>query len=212
MSEMLDNTSTIFDQNLVNFPNKIQRVIGLQSIQDSKLFGITNKYQTNFNPYGRTTTEVYAKNLGEQIDPYTFVVSPDIGVVAYEKFSRTYKLLNTYQPLCGTITNPVSNPILAEDDTEIDTESGDELFVEDPGYLIIDYTNSWGWPLLLPTGFQQDDIPLYYDFYLYEPGYAGNYVGGVLDMDMSIVSNNNTDTFNYIMLDTLTQSLSLSTD
>jgi len=212
MSEMLDNTSTIFDQNLVNFPNKIQRVIGLQSIQDSKLFGITNKYQTNFNPYGRTTTEVYAKNLGEQIDPYTFVVSPDIGVVAYEKFSRTYKLLNTYQPLCGTITNPVSNPILAEDDTEIDTESGDELFVEDPGYLIIDYTNSWGWPLLLPTGFQQDDIPLYYDFYLYEPGYAGDYVGGVLDMDMSFVSNNNTDTFNYIMLDTLTQSLSLSTD
>jgi hypothetical protein len=31
-------------------------------------------------------------------------------------------------------------------------------------------------------------------------------------MDMSVVSNNNTDTFNYIMLDTLTQSLSLSTD
>lgn len=210
MSQMLDNANTIFDQNLSNFPNKIQRLVSLLSIKRSKLFGIQNKFVENFNSLGRVTKDVYGRNLGDKIDPYTYVVIPGTPIVAYEKFSRQYTLLNTYQPLLGNFSTTY---VSTETDDIITTESLDDLLTE-TFYTIIDYNDTWGWPLVLPTNFTQDDIPLYYDFYTFNSVYADDYVGGVLDMNLTNVTPDDVDSsesiYNTIILDTLYQSLSLT--
>lgn len=210
-SEMTDNTNTIFDQNLLDFPNKVQRLVSLLSIKRSKLFGVQNQFAENFNNLNIIDSDTYGLNLGVQIDPYTYLVTPGNHIVAHEKFSNRYTLLNTHQPLApGTTLNTVL--ILTEGDIGILTESELGLLTETT-YNIIDYNESWGWPLILPSGFIQSDIPLFYDFYEYNDIYANNYIGGVLDMDATNIGSNEqsySNIYDTIILDTLYQSLSLT--
>ena len=208
---MLDNANTIFDQNLLDFPNKIQRLVSLLSIKRSKLFGFQNQFAENFNNLNIINSDTYGLNLGAQVDPYTYPVIPGNHIVAYEKFSNQYTLLNTYQPLAlGTTLSTAS--ILTEESIDILTESELEILSETI-YHIIDYNESWGWPLILPSGFTQSDIPLFYDFYEYNNIYANNYIGGVLDMNITDVEPTQQSfesIYNTIILDTLYQSLSLT--
>jgi hypothetical protein len=210
-SNMLDNANTIFDQNLLDFPNKIQRLVSLLSIKRSKLFGFQNQFAENFNNLNIINSDTYGLNLGAQVDPYTYPVIPGNHIVAYEKFSNQYTLLNTYQPLAlGTTLSTAS--ILTEESIDILTESELEILSETI-YHIIDYNESWGWPLILPSGFTQSDIPLFYDFYEYNNIYANNYIGGVLDMNITDVEPTQQSfesIYNTIILDTLYQSLSLT--
>jgi len=206
MSQMLDNSNNIFDQNLSNFPNKIQRLVSLLSIKNSKLYGVQNKFAENFNTLGRVTKEEYGRNLGDKVDPYTYLVSPDENIVAYEKFSRKYILLNTYQPYQGTVTSPTLD---TESSVSLLTESSEDILTEG-FYLIKDYNDTWGWPLVLPQNFTEADIGIFYDFYTYVDVYDDKYVGGVLDMDLTNVTNSGE--YNAIILNTLYQSLSLNTN
>lgn len=213
MSQMIDSNNTIFDQNLSNFPNKIQRLISLLSVKRSKLFGVKNKFAENFNNLGQLNSDIYGLNLGAKIDPYTYIVTPGVHVVAYEKFSKKYTLLNTHQPLAVGAT-VITASLNTESGEEILTESDEELLTEST-YLIINYNNTWGWPLILPTNFTQSDIPLFYDFYEYNDVYANSYIGGILDMNLTNVQSDSTsysNTYNTIILDTLYQSLSLTSN
>ena len=210
-STMLDNANTIFDQNLLDFPNKIQRLVSLLSIKRSKLFGFKNQFAENFNNLNIINSDTYGLNLGAQVDPYTYPVIPGNHIVAYEKFSNQYTLLNTYQPLALSTTLSTAS-ILTEESIDILTESELEILSES-AYNIIDYNESWGWPLILPSGFTQSDIPLFYDFYEYNDIYANNYIGGVLDMNITDVEPTQQSfesIYNTIILDTLYQSLSLT--
>jgi len=210
-STMLDNANTIFDQNLLDFPNKIQRLVSLLSIKRSKLFGFKNQFAENFNNLNIINSDTYGLNLGAQVDPYTYPVIPGNHIVAYEKFSNQYTLLNTYQPLALSTTLSTAS-ILTEESIDILTESELEILSES-AYNIIDYNESWGWPLILPSGFTQSDIPLFYDFYEYNNIYANNYIGGVLDMNITDVEPTQQSfesIYNTIILDTLYQSLSLT--
>jgi len=210
-STMLDNANTIFDQNLLDFPNKIQRLVSLLSIKRSKLFGFKNQFAENFNNLNIINSDTYGLNLGAQVDPYTYPVIPGNHIVAYEKFSNQYTLLNTYQPLALSTTLSTAS-ILTEESIDILTESELEILSES-AYNIIDYNESWGWPLILPSGFTQSDIPLFYDFYEYNNIYANNYIGGVLDMNITDVEPTQQSLesiYNTIILDTLYQSLSLT--
>jgi len=210
-SNMLDNANTIFDQNLLDFPNKIQRLVSLLSIKRSKLFGFKNQFAENFNNLNIINSDTYGLNLGAQVDPYTYPVIPGNHIVAYEKFSNQYTLLNTYQPLALSTTLSTAS-ILTEESIDILTESELEILSES-AYNIIDYNESWGWPLILPSGFTQSDIPLFYDFYEYNDIYANNYIGGVLDMNITDVEPTQQSLesiYNTIILDTLYQSLSLT--
>jgi len=210
-STMLDNANTIFDQNLLDFPNKIQRLVSLLSIKRSKLFGFKNQFAENFNNLNIINSDTYGLNLGAQVDPYTYPVIPGNHIVAYEKFSNQYTLLNTYQPLALSTTLSTAS-ILTEESIDILTESELEILLE-TAYNIIDYNESWGWPLILPSGFTQSDIPLFYDFYEYNDIYANNYIGGVLDMNITDVEPTQQSLesiYNTIILDTLYQSLSLT--
>lgn len=210
MSQMLDNSNTIFDQNLANFPNKIQRLVSLLSIKDSKLFGVQNKFAENFNSLGRTTNDIYGRNLGTKIDPNTYPVVSTENIVAYEKFSRKYILLNTYQPLQGVVISPTLD---TESSLSILTESSDDLLTEGV-YLIKDYNETWGWPLVLPQNFTPDDISIFYEFYTFVDVYDDKYIGGVLDMNLTNItpSTTNDSVYDTIILDTLYQSLSLNTN
>lgn len=212
MSQMLDNSNIVFDQNLSNFPNQIQRLISLLSVKRSKLFGVKNKFVENFNSFGHLNNDIYGKNLGNKIDIFSYVVVPGNDIVAYEKFSRKYTLLNTYQPLKGSSFTTTS--LDTEDGNELLTES-DDIILTEAYYLIKDYNTTWGWPLILPQNFTAQDIDIYYDFYEFNNVYANNYVGGILDMNLTNVDSDDTNIsniYNAIILDTLYQSLSLTSN
>jgi PKD repeat protein len=188
LGNMVDHKSTIFDRNLNTFPTLIQRIVGLLSINKHKLFGESNKFARNFNTFGRTTKDEYGKNLGDEVDPLTYTVNLSTNLVAYEKFSKKYKLLNTYQPLCAS------------------------------PYKLSAYSNDWGWPLTLPTNFTANDLSIYYTFYEHNPTPEGNIVGSVLNFDLTNIPQSTPlsalvesgGIYENIILDTLYQSLSLN--
>lgn len=192
--DLVGYKSSVFDNNLTNFPNMVQRIVSLLSVNKNKLFGEKNKFAENFNTYNNSTKDTYGKNLGNAINTNTYIISSTTDLVAYEKFSRSYKLLNTYQPLCAS-TPPSSTY-----------------------YKLSDYNSTWGWPLLIPTGGGASDLTSYYDFYEYNNVYADNIVGGVLNFDLTTVDFDSTlqeliepeGIYENIILDTLYQSLSLT--
>lgn len=93
-----------FSQNGENYqlPLKVKRILDLASISRGNLIGETNKFRENFDTRGITTKEIYGKNIGNMINPMTYTVLSSQPIVALEKFSGKYTLLNTYQPLSGT--------------------------------------------------------------------------------------------------------------
>jgi hypothetical protein len=153
MMTMLGMDSNTFESSNLKYPEKIKRFVNLFSVQPCKLFGTPNKFSENFNPRGRISKDEYGKNLGDIIDATTYTVSANIPIVAYEKFSKDYSILNTYQPLSstGSFTYPLSA-----------------------------YTEDWGWNLVLPDAYDIQEILKFYEFYEYIPGEEGNIVGNVV--------------------------------
>ncbi len=192
-ADLMSNNSVMFDKNLLNFPNKIQRIVNLLSVNRDKLFGTTNKFNENFSDFGYTTKDVYGKNLGDKIDTTTYTITAGTDIVAYEKFSKIYKLLNTYQPLCASTPTASS-------------------------YKLSSYNPNWGWPLVLPQDTSLQSINTYYDFYEFDSQIAGNIVGGVLNFTHTTVPFDIDNTllldksgiYENIISDTLYQSLSLT--
>ena len=84
------------------YPEKIKRLVNLGSIDKFKLAGTPNKFRENFDTRGRSTKDEYGTNIGNQIESMTYTVDSEVPIVALEKFSNIYTLLNTYQPLSAT--------------------------------------------------------------------------------------------------------------
>lgn len=83
-----------------DFPIKIKRWIDLFSINKNRLFGETNKFDENLDIRGRTTKTEYGVNIGDRIvNPQTYMISVSSPIVALEKFSNTYTVLNPEQPV-----------------------------------------------------------------------------------------------------------------
>lgn len=175
------------------YPEKIQRLINLASLDKSKLVGTLNKFKENLDIRGRSTKTEYGINIGNKIDIPTYTVNINTPIVALEKFSNTYTLLNTYQPLSvigGSSTYPLS-----------------------------DYSSDWGWPLTLPSVFNNVDFEKYYLFFEYNPQYDNTSIGGIIDFAnaRTTIESNITDSelfstdaiFENMFTDTLYQTLSL---
>ena len=139
-----------------NFPEKIKRLINLSSIDRYKLLGELNKFKENLDIKGRSSKDEYGINIGDLIDTSVYTVSAGTHIVALEKFSNMYTLLNTYQPVSavGSYTYPLS-----------------------------DYSSDWGWPLVLPTSFDFSDIEKYYLFFEYNDQYDNTEIGGLVDFE-----------------------------
>jgi len=128
------------------YPPQIKRLVDLLSIKQSNLWGTQNKYASNFNKQGTiASNDTYGINLGSRIDPISGVFSFDKPVVAYERFSGIYSLVNT---------NTITSSILTITDTIT-------------GYPLSAYTSSWGWPLVIPNTVTGSAISEYYEFYEY---------------------------------------------
>lgn len=81
-----------------SYPEKIKRIISLASVNKNKLVGAYNRFKENLDIRGHTSKDQYGTNIGGQIDPFTYEVNRAVPIVALEKFSNTYTLINTYRP------------------------------------------------------------------------------------------------------------------
>jgi hypothetical protein len=80
-----------------NYPEKVKRIISLASVNKNKLLGEYNRFKENLDIRGHTSKDQYGTNIGNQINPFTYIVDRDVPIVALEKFSNTYTLINTYK-------------------------------------------------------------------------------------------------------------------
>jgi hypothetical protein len=182
-----------FDKGFFNYPEKIKRITNLASIKTNKLRGTTNKFVENFDTKGQVQKTKFGINLGEQINTTTYTITAGVPIVALEKFGNEYVKLNTYQPLCAGVAN---------------------------FYKLSAYSDSWGWPLVLPAPFKTSDFEKYYLFFEFKNQYDGTVFDNVIDFNntnTTILSANPTTqylmgdngVFETMFLDVLYQSLSL---
>ena len=125
-----------FNSNNYQYPAEVASLIDLLSINRTRLFGTQNKFSENFKSYGYLEHPTYGKNLGSEvlIDSY-LPVGNDI--VAFEKFSGTYKRVNTYNIISEEI------PKFWEFDAILDaTITGFQVWTSPPGDTIVSWTNA----------------------------------------------------------------------
>ena len=79
------------------YPNNIKRLVDLSSISKNNLLGNTNKFRQNFDVRNQSSKEIYGVNIGDIIDTSTYTVSANVPIVALEKFSNKYVLLENFQ-------------------------------------------------------------------------------------------------------------------
>jgi len=154
ISNQINEDVNVYDESLFNFPPAIIRLMDIFSTDYNQFKGTSNKFKENFNDRGITTKDKYGKNLGSEIDTYSYTVTAGIDIVALEKFSNNYSLLNTYQPICA---------------------------VDALQYKLSEFNNDWGWPLVLPNNFISTDLSKFYTFYEYTSGFEGTIYDGILN-------------------------------
>ena len=156
ISDQLNEEANVYDNSLFNFPPAIIRLMNMFSTDYNQFKGTSNKFKENFNDKGITTRETYGKNLGSEIETYSYTVTAGTDIVALEKFSNNYSLLNTYQPICA---------------------------VDALQYKLSEFNTDWGWPLVLPDNFISTDLSKFYTFYDYTSGFEGTVYDGILNYE-----------------------------
>ena len=130
--------------NKFSTPPKLSRLVDLLSISKSRLFGAVNLNQQNYNTFGYANSEFYGANLGTTLTINSSAV-PGTNIVAFEKYSGRYIELNTFSPLSAS-----SPPNIR---TLLSTKY----------YILSDYNDTWGWPLLSGDGRDIFDIYTFYE-------------------------------------------------
>ena len=152
----------VFESNLFTYPEKIKRILDLGSISKNKLIGFNNKFKENFDIKGFSSKEIFGTNLGNEINTDTYVISAGVPIVALEKFSNRYVLLNTEQPTESTGLS---------------------------SYMLSGYNTNWGWPLVLPDTYQYSDLEKYYLFFEYQSGWENTLVDNTIVYDYTLYDN-----------------------
>jgi hypothetical protein len=152
----------VFESNLFTYPEKIKRILDLGSISKNKLIGFNNKFKENFDIKGFSSKEIFGTNLGTEINTDTYIISAGTPIVALEKFSNRYVLLNTEQPVEETVLS---------------------------AYMLSGYNANWGWPLVLPDTYQYSDLEKYYLFFEYQTGYENTLVDNTIVYDYTLYDN-----------------------
>lgn len=196
--DFLDSLGTMMDYNDISeehhfYPIDIERWVSLLSIDKNKLIGIPNQFKQNFDIKGRSSKTEFGRNIGNQLNVRTYRVSSTVPIVALEKFSNDYVLLNTYQPISATNSHT---------------------------YPLSTFTTDWGWPLVLPGNINFPvEIEKYYLFFDYVSVIDGTISDGVTDFDnertnlpFNVTSTQLNQDFgikHHIFMDTLYQNLSI---
>lgn len=195
--DMLDVKKNEFDSDRFKFPEALKRLIDLSSISQNRLTGSKNKFTENFDIKSDSSKNIFGTNLGGEINFDTYTASSNKPIVALEHFSGDYILINTNQPSLSITTLSENGDIITtENDFNILFESNDTFY-----YKLSDYSDDWGWPLVLPSNFQYSDMSKYYTFFEFVSGFDNTATNNTL-----ILSENSVDlgfNFNYILLESL---------
>lgn len=134
-----------FEQYNFSVPADLSRIIDIASIKRSILWGSANTNQENYDTFNTVNSPVYGLNIGSRLNALTSVLtsgSASKPIVAYERFSDTYRTINT--DLLSTIHVPIRF---------------------NNTYPLSAYHETWGWGLVLPSTFTPDQFDSFYEFY-----------------------------------------------
>ncbi len=162
MHQMMDEDFYDFNGKINSFPANLKRLVDIFSIKFSKLRGSRNKQACNFDKKGLygNAQSIYGINLGDKLDFFTSYITAGISIVAFEKFSETFKLIDT------NIIGPISSYNINNSNSS---------------YALSNYSDKWGWGLVLPENYTQYMIPNYYIFYSYVSGYNNEQTDGIIN-------------------------------
>jgi len=126
--KLIDSNVNKFSE---NYPASLKRIVDFFSVNRSKILPIKNKFNQDFDNKGRPSSGL-GKNLGSEIKISDTLSGGDNfkPIVAYEKFSQRYYMLNT------------------------DPTSGYDFryLGSNRTFEISSYNIDWGWSLVLPDG------------------------------------------------------------
>ena len=167
LKSLLDSINATYQDFNYQYPPSLRRLIDILSVKHKNLFGQLNQYQSNFDSKGFSLSPKYGLNKGSFLDINTTIISGGSAVypaniVAYEKFSQIYTVVNTNLTNVTTYltgTNSLST------------------------YALSTINNTWGWNLVLPTGVSGVNVGEYYDFYQFVPGIQGTLLQKFIDFD-----------------------------
>ena len=148
------------------FPPSLTRLMDILSVSPSRQLAKNNQFQFNFNDKGFTSKTVFGKNKGDYLPLETTVLhtgEQSKYILAYEKFSENYTLVNTNILSAVNVDYKTSN-----------------------SYALSSYNDTWGWGLVIPRDTTGVDILDYYEFYNYN-----NTVDGTLIDDFIDYANSN---------------------
>ena len=169
MHDMLDESFYTYGNGDFAYPAELKRLVDLFSINFSKLKGSRNKFAENFNSRGyfneliikNNGTPIYGVNKGKELDFFTSILTAGTNIIAYEKFSETYSLLNTNLSVASSYLSYI-DPIKQT-------------------YPLSAVNYNWGWNLSLPDTVITDFIPRYYSFYEYLTGFDNTQTEGIIN-------------------------------
>lgn len=163
LKQMLDVNIKQFDTYNFSVPANLSRLMDALSIKQSKLWGHANEFADNFDKKGLDYSTTWGINLGNKLDALTTILtagSAAKNIVAYEKFSNTYRSINT---------DALSSSNLQFIDAAKQT------------YALSSYNNYWGWGLVLPADFTAADFDKYYLFYNYIDANQGSIIDNIIN-------------------------------
>ena len=182
LASLTDDNGIVFDRGSVQEPEQVKRFIDTLSLSYNKFRGSKNKFDENFDPKGTTTKEIHGKNLGPEINSLTYEVTAGNDIIAYEKYSKTYLRLNTFQPLSA----------LSGLNTGVGAKNSNT-------YMLSDYSNqsfnaslsggdNWGWGLILPVEYTMDTVNIFYDFYSLSAVTDNSIFNGLIDYNNGLTT------------------------
>ena len=158
---MFNSMEIDFEDYNQQFPPSLTRLVDILSVSPSKQMPKQNQYQSNFNDKGFTSKTVFGKNKGDYLPFETTILytgEDSKYILAYEKFSENYTLINT------NILSAVN-----VDYTGINS------------YALSSYNDTWGWGLVVPKGTTGIDVLDYYEFYDYNNTIDGTIMEDFID-------------------------------
>ena len=161
------NKLTKYNKDNYLFPCDMGRLIDIMSINFNRLRGTLTAPKLDFNTNGYNNSEVYGENLGSIIN-IDYIITAGKDIVAFEKTSQTFSLLNTYLPLCASRITMVSPSAKT--------------------YRLRNYNSTWGWGLLLSNDTKMSisqQLNTVYIFYEYKSSSSSVVVGSIIDSNIS---------------------------
>ena len=161
------------------YPSDIRRVVDFGTIPHKDLWGSRSKYVRNFY------APMSAVNLGTEIDPTTYMVTPGVPFIAHELFSDTHILIV---------------PKFLNEDLAVDLKYNK---IEEYAYPLSTYgmivkdgeTIRWPWSWSLDETITGSDIGFHYQFYNYVHQPSNIYKEGVInwnDPHTTVLESNST--------------------